>query len=69
MNLQNGLPVQNAPVVENLSWNLYTTSRAELIAMLEASGLDVQDAAPFLDFEHRVDQAINRDLIVARKPK
>ncbi|MFC3491054.1 TRM11 family SAM-dependent methyltransferase [Glycomyces rhizosphaerae] len=52
-----------------LSWNLYTTSRAELVAILEDAGLEVQDAEPFLDFEHRVDQAINRDLIVARKPR
>ena len=52
-----------------LSWNLYTTARAELVAILEDAGLEVQDAEPFLDFEHRVDQAINRDLIVARKPR
>lgn len=51
-----------------ISWNRYTTSRAELVAMLADAGLDVMDSAPFLDFEHRVDQAINRDLIVARKP-
>ncbi|MDN3240099.1 TRM11 family SAM-dependent methyltransferase [Glycomyces tritici] len=52
-----------------LSWNLYTTGRADLVAILEEAGLEVMDAAPFLDFEHRVDQAINRDLVVARKPK
>lgn len=52
-----------------ISWNLYTTSRPDLVAILEGAGLEVMDAAPFLDFEHRVDQAINRDLIVARKPK
>jgi hypothetical protein len=52
-----------------LSWNLYTTGRAELVAMLEEAGLEVVDDEPFHDFEHRVDQAINRDLIVARKPR
>jgi predicted RNA methylase len=52
-----------------ISWNLYTTPRAELIAILEEAGLEVMDDEPFLDFEHRVDQAINRDLIVARKPR
>lgn len=52
-----------------LSWNLYTTARADLTAMLEGAGLEVMNTEPFLDFEHRVDQAINRDLIVARKPR
>ncbi|MEU5157092.1 SAM-dependent methyltransferase [Glycomyces sp. NPDC021274] len=51
-----------------LSWNLYTTARADLAAMLEEAGLEVMASGPFHDFEHRVDQAINRDLIVARKP-
>jgi hypothetical protein len=37
--------------------------------MLEEAGLEVVDDEPFHDFEHRVDQAINRDLIVARKPR
>ena len=52
-----------------LSWNLYTTARADLTAMLEGAGLEVMNTEPFLDFEHRVDQAINRDLIVAGKPR
>jgi SAM-dependent methyltransferase len=52
-----------------LSWNTYTTERTALAEMLEASGLEVMDAAPYLDFEHRVDHAINRDLIVARLPR
>jgi hypothetical protein len=45
------------------------TDRAELEVILADAGLKVMDAEPFLDFEHRVDQAINRDLIVARKPR
>jgi hypothetical protein len=52
-----------------LSWNTYMTDRAELAAFLQDVGLNVMDSAPFRDFEHRVDQAINRDLIVARKPR
>lgn len=52
-----------------LSWNTHTTGRAELAAILEDAGLAVCDSEPFRDFEHRVDQAINRDLIVARKPR
>jgi tRNA G10 N-methylase Trm11 len=52
-----------------LSWNTYGLERGELAAMLAASGLEVMDSEPFLGFEHRVDQAIVRDLIVARKPR
>ncbi|MCC3765786.1 hypothetical protein K3N28_22255 [Glycomyces sp. TRM65418] len=52
-----------------VSWNTHVTERAALAAMLEAAGLAVCDSEPFHDFEHRVDQAINRDLIVARKPR
>nr|BFF27708.1 hypothetical protein GCM10025732_56730 [Glycomyces mayteni] len=52
-----------------LSWNTYMTERAEMAGMLEAAGLEVLDAPPYLDFEHRVDHAINRDLIVARMPR
>ncbi|HEX2143352.1 MAG TPA: hypothetical protein VHG10_02475 [Glycomyces sp.] len=52
-----------------ISWNTYTNSRDELAAMLEEAGLEVMDDDPFRDFEHRVDMAINRDLIVARKTR
>ncbi|MQM28204.1 TRM11 family SAM-dependent methyltransferase [Glycomyces albidus] len=52
-----------------VSWNTYTTERSAIAGMLEAAGLAVMDAGPYLDFEHRVDHAINRDLIVARLPK
>ncbi|PRY57940.1 putative RNA methylase family UPF0020 [Glycomyces artemisiae] len=52
-----------------LSWNTYMTERSEMAEMLEAAGMEVLDAAPYLDFEHRVDHAINRDLIVARMPR
>ncbi|MFG3339520.1 TRM11 family SAM-dependent methyltransferase [Glycomyces sp. NPDC048151] len=51
-----------------ISWNLHTTARADLVAILAEAGLDVVEDGPFLDFAHRVDQAINRDLVVARKP-
>lgn len=45
-----------------LSWNTHVAPRAELAAVLEKSGLDVLD---YPDFQHRVDQSIVRDLIVA----
>ncbi|NED58952.1 SAM-dependent methyltransferase, partial [Micromonospora aurantiaca] len=35
---------------------------------LAASGLDVQDSEAYRGFRHRVDQAISRDVIVARRP-
>lgn len=52
-----------------LSWNTVTTGRDDLAAILAGAGLEVQEAEPYRHFEHRVDQAITRDLIVARKPR
>jgi SAM-dependent methyltransferase len=52
-----------------LSWNTITTSRDDLTAILTGAGLEVQDDEPYRHFEHRVDQAITRDLIVARRPR
>lgn len=52
-----------------LSWNTLVTSREELAGILTEAGLRVQDAEPYRHFEHRVDMAITRDLIVARKPR
>lgn len=48
-----------------ISWNTYGGSRADLAGLLTAAGLDVVDHP---DFEHWVDQAIVRDVMVARKP-
>ena len=48
-----------------ISWNTYGGGRDELAGILTAAGLDV---VPYPDFEHWVDQAIVRDLMVARKP-
>jgi len=59
-----------------ISWNVRVAPRAELEASLRDAGLEVlgdgsDDAAndPWHGFEHRVDQAIQRDLVVARKPR
>lgn len=51
-----------------LSWNAKVLPRAELVAALEAAGLAVLAGGPFDRFAHRVDQAIDRDVVVARKP-
>ncbi|HWC79183.1 MAG TPA: SAM-dependent methyltransferase [Pseudonocardiaceae bacterium] len=51
-----------------ISWNTYVLPREELVALLEGNGLAVRDSLAYQGFEHRVDQAIQRDLIVARKP-
>ncbi|WP_131743222.1 TRM11 family SAM-dependent methyltransferase [Actinomadura roseirufa] len=51
-----------------ISWNTFVGRREELAGILSANGLEVQDSDAYLGFRHRVDQAISRDLIVARKP-
>ncbi|GAA4523141.1 TRM11 family SAM-dependent methyltransferase [Nonomuraea ferruginea] len=48
-----------------VSWNTYGGGRDELAAILTDAGLDV---VAYPDFEHWVDQAIVRDIMVARKP-
>ncbi|MGW0809378.1 TRM11 family SAM-dependent methyltransferase [Nonomuraea sp. NPDC002799] len=48
-----------------IAWNTYGGKSSELAKILVAAGLEVMD---YPDFEHWVDQAIVRDIIVARKP-
>jgi len=43
-------------------------TRQALTGALAAAGLEVADADPYLSFRHRVDQAIIRDIVVARRP-
>jgi RMKL-like, methyltransferase domain len=50
-----------------LSWNTYAGNRETISGILAANGLQVMDTAGYPGFRHRVDQAIVRDLIVARK--
>jgi Putative RNA methylase family UPF0020 len=47
-----------------LSWNTHVASRDEAAAVLADNGLSVVD---YPDLSHRVDQAIMRDVLVARK--
>lgn len=51
-----------------LAWNTHVAGRDELAGILAAGGLEVLDADPYLGFRHRVDQAIVRDVLVARRP-
>ena len=48
--------------------NVRTCPRAGLLALLAQVGLDPLDGPAYRGFEHRVDQAIVRDIVVARKP-
>lgn len=50
-----------------ISWNTFLLKRKEFEQILENKGLQVVKDENLLSFEHRVDQAINRDFIVAKK--
>ncbi len=50
-----------------LSWNTYINTRDELKDKLTAYGFTVMDDDNYLKFDHRVSQAMNRDIIVAIK--
>jgi hypothetical protein len=51
-----------------ISWNTFVAHRDQAAEILTNAGLETLDSSPYLAFRHRVDQAINRDIIVARKP-
>ncbi len=51
-----------------IAWNTHVASRDDALAALVAAGLDVLDDGPYRALEHRVDQAIQRDVLVARRP-
>jgi tRNA G10 N-methylase Trm11 len=51
-----------------ISWNTLVTRRGDAAEALAAAGLDVLDSAAHRAFRHRVDQAVTRDILVARKP-
>jgi len=50
-----------------LAWNTHVASRADTAAVLAAAGLQPLDGGPYRQFAHRVDQAINRDILVATR--
>ena len=51
-----------------ISWNTRVARREEAADALSAAGFEVLDSPAYHGFRHRVDQAINRDILVARKP-
>jgi hypothetical protein len=51
-----------------LAWNTKVTPRRTMVAMCARAGLDVLDDGAYTRFEHRVDQSIVRDLLIARRP-
>ncbi|WP_207782024.1 TRM11 family SAM-dependent methyltransferase [Phytoactinopolyspora limicola] len=50
-----------------VAWNTLHTSREDLVAIMTTCGLHVMGDDCYAGFRHRVDHAIDRDLIVARK--
>lgn len=50
-----------------LTWNTYINTRDELKEKLTTYGFTVMDDDNYLKFDHRVSQAMNRDIIVAVK--
>ena len=51
-----------------LSWNTRVASRAAISRALMDAGFELVTDQNFTGFAHRVDQAIERDLMVARRP-
>ncbi len=51
-----------------IALNTLVAPRAEAVAMLAGAGLEPVESGPYLALQHRVDQAITRDIVVARKP-
>ncbi|MEO3930429.1 SAM-dependent methyltransferase [Micromonosporaceae bacterium B7E4] len=50
-----------------IAWNTQVARRDEAARVLADAGLEVLADGPYLEFAHRVDQAIIRDILVARK--
>lgn len=50
-----------------LAFNTYTLSRKSVEESMQNAGLTVLSQPPYHDFSHWVEQAVNRDFVVARK--
>jgi hypothetical protein len=51
-----------------IAWNTFVAERDDVAKTLAQAGLEPLDSGPYLGFRHRVDQAIMRDILIARKP-
>jgi len=51
-----------------IAWNTLLMPRKEGEEMLARAGFEVFDAGAYLGFQHRVDQAIVRDILVGQRP-
>lgn len=51
-----------------ISWNTHVAGRERAVQLLAEAGLEPLDDGPWRGFAHRVDQAIERDVVVARRP-
>jgi hypothetical protein len=51
-----------------IAWNTNVARRSAATETLADAGLEPLDEPPYTDFVHRVDQAIVRDIVVARRP-
>ncbi len=50
-----------------LAWNRFVLERDAFASVFRIKGLAILEDAPYDQFLHRVDQAINRDILVVRK--
>ncbi len=50
-----------------LAFNIYTLPRETVTHALQSAGLEPLEEPPFCDFAHWVEQAVNRDVVIARK--
>ena len=51
-----------------MSWNTRVLDRGDLLALVEHAGFELPDLGPDVEFVHRVDRVITRDVVVARRP-
>jgi SAM-dependent methyltransferase len=51
-----------------LAWNLFVFPRQTMVDLIESKGFKVFKSSPYDEFQHRVDQSIKRDIVVAAKP-
>ena len=50
-----------------LAFNTHVLARADLVALLDAAGFEALHDEPYLRLEHRVDQSIQRDVVIATR--